>query len=411
MLLLVGLNRNRDVDGMAQIICADYPDPVYMALAIEAQKSWRTGPIFKPFYHECGMLFAEDLNMGRLSYANYKKLGEESLSGELMTPEEARERFPIFQDANWADAEYNYYNPHSGWGEGEEAMRSVLHAALDVGVTFIEATVQKLLLDSDRSCLGVAILKNGQPQDILADRTLLCTGAYTAKILADTAPEWDELQVDRRMVAAAAVQCTATYPLDQEEKLLKAPVHFIGIWHTHGESIPPFIGRLKFNCEVSFVNMTHHEGLGKDISIPPAPQSQSTFSQDVPDGLKEEVANVVRNTYGSHVPGIKIEKYRMCWDAVSPNQDFVIDYHPHCKNLVIAGAGSFHGWKFLPNIGKYIVQRVYGTLEESLAKKWAWDRPNDGAGACEMYIPTPDVKDLGPFKGWPRPGEALPVVD
>lgn len=59
--------------------------------------------------------------------------------------------------------------------------------------------------------------------------------------------------------------------------------------------------------------MTHHEGLGKEISIPPPAQSQSTFSQDVPDGLKQEVANVVKNTYGSHVPGIQIESYRMCW--------------------------------------------------------------------------------------------------
>jgi sarcosine oxidase/L-pipecolate oxidase len=116
--------------------------------------------------------------------------------------------------------------------------------------------------------------------------------------------------------------------------------------------------------------MTYHEGLGKEISIPPAEPSQSTFSQDVPEGLKQEVANVVRNTYGNHIPGIQIENYNRCWyiiptppgtvhkrptcprDALSPKQDFIIDYHPHCRNLVIAGAGSFHSWEFLPTIGK-----------------------------------------------------------
>ena len=96
-------------------------------------------------------------------------------------------------------------------------------------------------------------------------------------------------------------------------------------------------------------------------------------------------------------------------DAVSPNQDFVIDYHPHCNNLIIAGAGSFHSWKFLPTIGKYVVQRIMGTLDESLARKWAWDRENVGA-ACEMYIPTRDVKNIGPFKGWPQPGEPVPAA-
>ncbi|KAK4032194.1 putative sarcosine oxidase protein [Parachaetomium inaequale] len=375
-----------------KIIRADYPDPVYMGLAIEAQECWRKDPMLQPYYHECGMLFAEDINIGRASYANYKKIGQEPLSGRADT-----------------DAEYNYYNPHSGWGEAEEAMASVFQAALDAGVTFTEATARKLLPAPDGSCQGVTVQKDGELQDLVADLTVVCTGAYTAKLQADTAPERDELQVAGRMVAAAAVQCTATYPPDQEEKLLQAPVHFIGMWHTHGESIPPFKGRLKFNCEVSFLNMTYHEGLGKEISIPPAEQSQSTFSQDVLDGLKQEVANVVRNKYGNYVPGIQIENYRMCWDAVSPNQDFVIDYHPHCNNLIIAGAGSFHSWKFLPTIGKYVVQRIMGTLDEPLARKWAWDRENVGA-ACEMYIPTRDVKNIGPFQGWPRPGELVPVA-
>lgn len=227
-------NRGGASSDLNKIVRADYPDPVYMKLAIEAQDLWRNDPIFKPYYHQCGMLFAEEINMGRDSYANYRKLGQEALSGELMSVEEGHARFPIFQDANWADTEYNYYNPHSGWGEAEEAMHSIFQATLDAGVQFIEATVQKLHLSADRSCLGVTVLKDGEKIEVLGDRTVVCTGAYTAKLLADTAPEWDELQINGRMVAAAAVQCQASYPPDQEEKLQQAPVHFIGMWHTHG---------------------------------------------------------------------------------------------------------------------------------------------------------------------------------
>ena len=94
-----------------------------------------------------------------------------------------------------------------------------------------------------------------------------------------------------------------------------------------------------------------------------------------------------------------------CWrlsrDAVSPDQGFIIDYHPMCENLVIATAGSFHGWKFLPNIGEYVVKRIFGTLEEDLVRKWAWDRKSAGS-ACEVYNPTRDVKSIGAFKGWPK---------
>jgi sarcosine oxidase/L-pipecolate oxidase len=88
-------------------------------------------------------------------------------------------------------------------------------------------------------------------------------------------------------------------------------------------------------------------------------------------------------------------------DAVSPNQDWVIDYHPKCENLFIGSAGSFHAWKFMPNIGKYVVQGLTKTLDEGKARKWAWDRENKGA-ACAHYIPSRDLKDIQPFTGWPK---------
>ena len=102
-----------------------------------------------------------------------------------------------------------------------------------------------------------------------------------------------------------------------------------------GESIPPFKVRLKFNCEVSFTNMLPHAGLGRDISVPPAVECQkSAWSQNVPEGLKQEVANVVKNTYGSYMSGIKIESYRMCW---------------YVANSMAATAVCNNGMRLFPN--------------------------------------------------------------
>jgi len=83
----------------------------------------------------------------------------------------------------------------------------------------------------------------------------------------------------------------------------------------------------------------------------------------------------------------------MCWDAVTPNQDWIIDRHPHCKNLYFAGAGSFHSWKFLPTLGMYVVQMLQGTLDQEMAARWAWDRPSEG-GALPAYVPHRDLKDI-----------------
>ena len=83
-------------------------------------------------------------------------------------------------------------------------------------------------------------------------------------------------------------------------------------------------------------------------------------------------------------------------DGYTPNQDFIISAHPHCQNLYIATAGSFHGWKFLPIIGDYVVQLLDGTLEEDLVKRWAWDRPQS-EGAHERVRPRREMKDLYPI--------------
>jgi sarcosine oxidase / L-pipecolate oxidase len=80
-------------------------------------------------------------------------------------------------------------------------------------------------------------------------------------------------------------------------------------------------------------------------------------------------------------------------DAITPNQDWIISPHVNVPNLYIAGGGSFHAWKFLPNIGKYVVQMLRGELEDVLAERWAWDRSDEGNN-CANYIPTRDLKNV-----------------
>jgi len=46
-----------------------------MKIALDAQESWRADPVFTPYYHECGMLFTEEIGMGRASLDKYRALG------------------------------------------------------------------------------------------------------------------------------------------------------------------------------------------------------------------------------------------------------------------------------------------------------------------------------------------------
>ncbi len=55
-------------------------------------------------------------------------------------------------------------------------------------------------------------------------------------------------------------------------------------------------------------------------------------------------------------------------DSITKWQDFYISPVSARMGLYVAFGGSFHGWKFLTNIGSYIVQMMDG--DEAFSKEW-----------------------------------------
>ena len=51
----------------------------------------------------------------------------------------------------------------------------------------------------------------------------------------------------------------------------------------------------------------------------------------------------------------------MCQYENSSNGDFLIDRHPQWENVVLVGAGSGHGFKHGPAVGRYAAALVNGT--------------------------------------------------
>jgi sarcosine oxidase/L-pipecolate oxidase len=112
-------------------------------------------------------------------------------------------------------------------------------------------------------------------------------------------------------------------------------------------------------------------------------------------------------------PSHRVAFWRLCWDAITPKQHQLITRHPNpcLSNLFLAVGGSFHSWKFLPIIGKYVANVVEGISNGAEKdQNWAWkvgfgcfDESKDSAqhrvknpdkGAHEKVIPKRDLKDL-----------------
>lgn len=79
-------------------------------------------------------------------------------------------------------------------------------------------------------------------------------------------------------------------------------------------------------------------------------------------------------------------------DAFTTTSDFIISPHAAAKGLYVATCGSFHGYKFFPVLGKYVLQMLEGKLSPELSEKWAWDRHRPDPALNPDY-PRSEMKD------------------
>jgi sarcosine oxidase/L-pipecolate oxidase len=109
----------------------------------------------------------------------------------------------------------------------------------------------------------------------------------------------------------------------------------------------------------------------------------------VPDYLRRDSAAIMRKAMphftSTHAPS----RWRICFDAVTPTEDWLLCSHPHPSlgNLVIATGGSFHSYKFLPVAGKYVSKVLNGEScgeEKDLAWKWKSEAERDTEGGLEF---------------------------
>ncbi|GJC97929.1 FAD dependent oxidoreductase [Colletotrichum higginsianum] len=184
--------------------------------------------------------------------------------------------------------------------------------------------------------------------------------------------------------------------LDEEEykKYADMPVGFQG-YTGHGKpfigSIPPTKDReLKWWGAKIFSN-TSEILPGRHVSAPPPAKDYSQWK--VSRQLKEDIAEQRNLWYGSKSADWKMTKHRICWDAFTTSSDFIISPHSAAKGLYVATCGSFHGFKFFPVLGKYVIQMLEDSLSPELKTRWAWDRERPDHLQNPEY-PNSELSDL-----------------
>lgn len=207
-----------------KLIRADYSDILYTKLALKAQHLWRTDPLYQRFYHESGAVWISPTPFAVQVLQNFVDLGEDAgLQGYLV--EEARGLFGgLVKDADYTGVTNVLVNTTSGCAEAKEALQRTIERAVSLGVCYVTAEAATLVLEESgdqRQCCGV---KTTTGESFAADQVILCTGAFTPKLLLESAPESLDFHAGDRLMAAGLTEALEPFNTNRSQELNLMPV-------------------------------------------------------------------------------------------------------------------------------------------------------------------------------------------
>ncbi|KAK2742684.1 hypothetical protein FQN57_005139 [Myotisia sp. PD_48] len=364
-------------DDINKIVSTAYKDKFYMELAREAMDLWMNNIFYRPHFKKTGQVFMGEEEPARKVNNNYIELTGKPLT-EILDPEEAQTRFPVLKYADWAGVQKCTWSPEAGWIDSGSVLEEVNQAASNAGVEHIKGTVLGFLIE-DGICYGVKVKNKDKEHDIYTDHVVLCTGAGTVELLTR-----NQLDIPAGGLKAASVLMGYYKPTENSAiDFEKAPIIVKPVGESPGESIPPGkLGFVKCILEKSYISSQQRIISTKEVEWEEG--VRTIWGHIITEEEKEMVDAVKREIYGSQE--MEPIAYRICCDAITLNQDFLICGYPGVKQLYIASGGSFHGNKYIPIIGKYVNSMIDGNLEPELAQRWGWEggkRSSDGA--CAIY--------------------------
>lgn len=114
---------------------------------------------------------------------------------------------------------------------------------------------------------------------------------------------------------------------------------------------------------------------GKERSTPVTRWSEEEKITTIP----QQALGVIRRFIAENLPelvdeGIDVSVTRMCWYTDTFDNHFLIDYVPEtAESLMVVTGGSGHAFKYLPNIGQWVVDIMEGkAADKPVANLWRW---------------------------------------
>ncbi len=309
-------------------------DLVYTRMALESLADWQwlSGRSGLPVLHPTGVLmfFPGEESFATRSIEVHRQLG---LPLEVLAQPELQRRYPQLQ---WDGIEFGLHEPRFGALMARRAVQTLVAEFVAAGGEYRTAAVESPAgegrIDALRTRAGDALH---------AENFVFACGPWLPSLLPD-------------------VLGTKIFPTRQEVFFFATPP---GDDRFREQNLP---GWADFNGGDIYYGMPDLESRGFKIAHDP---HGPRFDPDSGDrqATAAGLANVrayLKRRFPS-LAGQPLVESRVCQYENSSNGDLLIDRHPGLPNVVLVGAGSGHGFKHGPAVGRYAADLLRGELKTS----------------------------------------------
>jgi glycine/D-amino acid oxidase-like deaminating enzyme len=283
-----------------------------------------------PIFHPCGILFFFEAVQPYLTQTievhERLKLPTQTLDRKALA-----KRFPMF---DFSHVEIGLYEPDFGALMARRAVQTLVAEYRAGGGSYLQAQIAPPELRDGP--LGHVITNAGER--IEAEQFVFACGPWLPKLFPD-------LLADR------------IFPTRQEVFFFSPPA---GDPRFGPASMP---GWVDFNHGDMFYGVPDLEGRGVKIAHD---RHGPRIDPDLGDREASAASLAHVRAYMERrfpaLAGRPLNETRVCQYENSANGDFLIDRHPSHSNVVLVGAGSGHGFKHGPAVGRYAAQLVSANL-------------------------------------------------
>ena len=304
-----------------------YPDPLYVQMAVEALALWRKleRDSATRLLDETGILLIGN-RADSFETQTYEVLRSLDLQAEMCNGKEVAARFPQF---NKDAIPFAVFDPSGGILYADKAVLASIDLARKFGAQVFE---NEQVVAIERSADDY-LIRSESGNQWTCEKMLIASGPWTRKLLPDF----------------ASLLTTTRQEIVYFEPVMKSRYSF------PDAKANLAIGKLPIFIEMDsgfYGFPIHHNGAMKvGNHLKGEPLDPYAFDENVGNEFIEKC----REFFAQIIPALadaRVTHSHICMYNNSPDEDFIIDWHPDFGSVLLATGFSGHGFKFGPLIGR-----------------------------------------------------------